>query len=109
VQWRASGITRHKPVVILLSDSEDWHKRDSCQALKDIMAHEASLPEAERLTVHVIGFGPSIDEAFIRKLADIGEGSHMSCQAATDFDRLNLVKAFSRIAAQPALKVSLRE
>lgn len=73
------------------------------------MEEEQNLPEAERLTVHVIGFGHGVDEMFIKQLADIGNGSHMTCSAAKDIDRLRLVKAFSRIAAHPALKVSLQE
>ena len=109
LQWRQSGVTHHKPVVILLTDSGDWEKSSSTSVLTSIMAQEQNLPEAERLTMHVIGFGPGVDEAFIKRLADIGNGSHMTCQAASDIDRLTLVKAFARIAAHPALKVSLRE
>lgn len=96
-------------MVILLTDSEDWYKASSTDVLRRIMQVEQNLPEAERLTVHVIGFGPGVDENFIRDLANIGNGSHLTLQAAKDMDRLCLVKAFARIAAQPALKVSLQD
>ena len=107
VQWRSQGSSNLKPVVILLTDSEDWVKKTSVNVLMKIMASEKALPEAERLTVHVIGFGPGVDERFIQQLASIGGGSHFTCHAARDMDRTNLVKAFSRIAARPADQVAL--
>lgn len=107
VQWRAGGTDNLKPVVILLTDSEDWVKASSVDVLQHIMEGEKQLPEAERLTVHVIGFGPGVDESFIQQLATIGCGSHFTCQAARDMDRTNLVKAFSRIAARPGDQVAL--
>eukprot|EP00892_Ulva_mutabilis_P011345 jgi/Ulvmu1/8583/UM045_0026.1 len=106
-QWRAQGTESLKPVAILLTDSEDWVKATSVDVLRWIMEAEAALPEAERLTVHVIGFGPGVDEGFIQQLAAIGRGSHFTCQAARDMDRTNLVRAFSRIASRPADQVAL--
>jgi hypothetical protein len=106
-QWRQAGVTLHKPVMILLTDSEDWVKTQSKKVLRQIMESEQKLDEAERLTVHVIGFGPDVDEGYIEALARIGNGSHLCCHAARDMDRLNLVQAFSTIAAHPAIKVSL--
>ena len=93
--------------MILLTDSGDAVKDSSAQVLQQIMTREQQLPEAERLTVHVIGFGPGVDERYIQQLASIGGGSHFTCQAARDMDRTNLVKAFSRIAARPADQVAL--
>lgn len=107
MQWRTGGTDNLKPVVILLTDSEDWVKASSVDVLQRIMEGEKQLPEAERLTVHVIGFGPGVDESFIQQLATIGCGSHFTCQAARDMDRTNLVKAFSRIAARPGDQVAL--
>lgn len=71
------------------------------------MLQEQRLPMAQRLTVHVIGFGPHVDGNFIKQLAIIGGGSHFTCQAAADMDRTNLIKAFSRIAARPSDKIAL--
>ena len=93
--------------MILLTDSGDAVKDSSAQVLQQIMAREQQLPEAERLTVHVIGFGPGVDKHYIQQLASIGGGSHFTCRAARDMDRTNLVKAFSRIAARPADQVAL--
>lgn len=75
--------------------------------LQDIMKTEQQYPEEQRLTLHVIGFGPGVDSSYIQELASIGCGSHFTCQAAMDIDRLNLVKAFSRIAAKPSAQVAL--
>jgi hypothetical protein len=107
VQWRNQSQSDHKPIIIMLSDSEDWYKSQSLQTLRSMMAAEQGLPEEERLTLHMIGFGPDVDLAFVEQLADIGNGSHLVCQTGSDMDRLDLVKAFGRLAAQPALKVSL--
>lgn len=107
MQWRIQGRGSHKPVVILLTDSEDFSRKESTALMRKIMAGEQSLPEAEQLAFHFIGFGPGVDEEYIRKLASIGNGSHMTCLAANDMDRVTLVKAFSRIAARPALQVAL--
>ena len=107
VQWRQGAQGNHKPVVILLTDSEDWHHSSSVQQLLNIMAAESQLPESEQLSVHVIGFGARVDVNFIEQLATIGNGSHLVCQTGGDMDRLDLVTAFSQLAAQPALKVSL--
>jgi putative aminopeptidase FrvX len=91
----------------MLTDSADWEKTHSLQVLRKIMESEQQLPEEERLTLHMIGFGVDVDTAFITALADIGNGSYLVCQTGSDMDRLDLVKAFSQLAAQPALKVSL--
>jgi hypothetical protein len=91
----------------MLTDSEDCGKQQSLDYMRQIMAAEASLPEAEQLTLHMIGFGPSVDHQFVEDLATIGNGSHLVCQTGGEVDRLDLVKAFSRLAAEPALKVSL--
>lgn len=107
MQWRQQGSSSLKPVAILLSDSGDHYKSSSEKVLRGIMQKEQQYPEAERLNVHVIGFGPGVDARFIQQLATIGCGSHFTCQAARDMDRLNLVKAFSRIAARPADQVAL--
>jgi hypothetical protein len=107
VQWRSSSQTDHKPVFIMLTDSGDWYKQQSLDQVRHIMAAEAHLPEAEQLTLHMIGFGPDVDEKFVEELATIGNGSHLVCQTGGEVDRLDLVKAFSRLAAEPALKVSL--
>jgi hypothetical protein len=107
VQWRPTSQSDHKPVFIMLTDSGDWCKQQSLAYMRQIMAAEASLPEAEQLTLHMIGFGPSVDHEFVEDLATIGNGSHLVCQTGGEVDRLDLVKAFSRLAAEPALKVSL--
>jgi hypothetical protein len=107
VQWRQQTQSDQKPVIILLTDSGDWHKDHSLQTLRQIMAAEQKYPEDERLTLHMIGFGSGVDLCFVEQLADIGNGSHLVCQTGSDVDRLDLVKAFGRLAAQPALKVSL--
>lgn len=107
VQWRAVAQRDHKPVIIMLTDSGDWHKDSSLQILRAIVAQEAALPEEQRLTLHMIGFGPDVDVRFVEQLADAGSGSHLVCQTGGDMDRLDLVKAFGQLAAQPALKVSL--
>ena len=91
----------------MLTDSGDWEKASSLHQLQSIMASETQLPEEEQLSLHMIGFGPDVDVQFIESLADCGNGSHMVCQTGGDVDRLELVKAFSQLAAQPALKVSL--
>jgi hypothetical protein len=109
VQWRLAEQRHHKPVAILLTYSGDWHRSSSNRVLRRIMRQEQTLPEGERLTVHVIGFGQSVDAEFIKQLADIGNGSHMTCHAAQDIDRRRLVHAFKRIAAHPALKVCLQD
>ena len=107
MQWRQTAQQDHKPVVIMLTDSGDWHKDSSLQTLRNIMQQESQLSEDERLTLHMIGFGPNVDLHFVEQLADIGNGSHLVCQTGGDVDRLDLVKAFGQLAAQPALKVSL--
>jgi hypothetical protein len=107
VQWRSQSQTDHKPVVILLTDSGDWYKQQSLNQMRNIMAAEACLPEPVQLTLHMIGFGPEVDENFVEELGTIGNGSHLVCQTGGEIDRLDLVKAFSRLAAEPALKVSL--
>ena len=93
----------------MLTDSGDWHKEASLQQLRHIMTAEQRLPEEERLALHMIGFGPAVDIHFVEQLADIGGGSHIVCQTGGEVDRLDLVKAFSRLAAKPALKVSLMQ
>ena len=93
--------------MIMLTDSGDWHKSSSLQTLQNIMAQEGQLPEDQRLTLHMIGFGSGVDLHFVEQLATLGNGSHLVCQTGGDMDRLDLVKAFGQLAAQPALKVSL--
>lgn len=77
------------------------------ETMQDIMRAERELPETERLTVHVIGFGPHVIHSYVEQLAALGGGSHMVCQGAHDTDRIHLIRAFTRIAAQPALQVAL--
>jgi hypothetical protein len=91
----------------MLTDSGDSVKQQSLDRMRQIMAAEANLPEAEQLTLHMIGFGPDVDEQFVEELANIGNGSHLVCHTGGEMDRLDLVRAFSRLAAEPALKVSL--
>ena len=107
MQWRQTAQQAHKPVIIMLTDSGDWDKQNSLQTLQQIMSQEAQLPDNERMTLHMIGFGPDVDRAFVQQLANIGNGSYLVCQTGGDVDRLDLVKAFGQLAAQPALKVSL--
>lgn len=107
MQWRAAAQRDHKPVVIMLTDSGDNYKSNSLQTFQAIMAQEAQLADEERLTLHMIGFGPAVDLQFVEQLANMGNGSHLVCQTGGDVDRLDLVKAFGQLAAQPALKVSL--
>jgi hypothetical protein len=91
----------------MLTDSGDHYKQQTITQLEQIMGAEAAYPEEERLTLHMIGFGPYVDIQFVEKLADIGNGSFISCQTGGDMDRLDLVKAFSHLASHPAVKVSL--
>jgi hypothetical protein len=107
MQWRQAAQRKHKPVVIMLTDSGDFDKEGSLQTMRSIMAQESQLPEDQRLTLHMIDFGPDVDVNFVERLASIGNGSHLVCQTGGDVDRLELVKAFGQLATQPALKVSL--
>lgn len=107
MQWRRTAHSTLKPVAIVLTDSGDCKKATGLATMREIMQKELQHPEAERLAVHVIGFGPQVDGNFIRDLAAIGGGSHFTCHAAIDMDRLKLVKAFTRIAARPADQVAL--
>ena len=111
LQWRRSTTAGtqhgHKPVIIMLTDSADRDKDQSIELVYNMMECEAQLPEEQRLTLHVIGIGPHVDLPFVEELAEMGNGSHLVCQTGGDMDRLELVKAFGHLAAQPALKVSL--
>jgi hypothetical protein len=93
----------------MLTDSGDNDVNATVPALTAIMQEEALLPAEEQLTVHMFGFGPDVHEAFIEQLANIGNGSHFTCQTGGDMDRVNLVRAFTRLASQPAVKVSLMQ
>lgn len=109
VQWHQDEIRHHKPMVILLTGSEDWYKGESTEVLREIMEAEQHLPEPERLTVHVIESGPGVDQPCIKEMAAMGNGSHMTLQAAKDMDRLSLVKAFAQIAAHGSVCLAKRK
>ena len=94
-------------MAILLTDAEEWEQGDAAHTLMDVMEQEEVLPEGERLIVHVIGFGRDVNQNFIAELAELGNGSHMTCRAAKDMDRLKLIHAFARIAAQPQVQIGL--
>jgi secreted protein with Ig-like and vWFA domain len=93
----------------MLTDSGDNYAHVTVPNLTAIMQEEAQLPTDEQLTVHMFGFGQGVNEAFIEQLANIGNGSHFTCQTGGDMDRVNLVRAFTRLASQPAVKVSLMQ
>ena len=104
MQWRASprGTRDLKPVFIMLTDAHDnkdtrtalknyYDKSSSADvddhyqampALKAMMHEEAALPEDEQVTLHMLGFGPHIDEKYIERLADLGKGSYLTCRCA---------------------------
>jgi hypothetical protein len=50
----------------LFTDSGDNQKQQGLAQMRQIMAAEANLPEAEQLTLHMIGIGPYVDEEFVR-------------------------------------------
>ena len=107
VQWRRGEETYHTPVAIVLTDAEEWEQGDAAAALRDVMEQEEALPEGDRLMVHVIGFGRDVNADFIEELAELENRSHVTCRAAKDMDRLRLVHAFARIAAQPQVQIGL--
>jgi hypothetical protein len=79
----------------------------SLSTLNRIMREEESLLEQQRLTLHMIGIGPDVRHEFVQRMASIGNGSFLNCPTSCDLDRLVLVQAFSRLAAQPATRISL--
>lgn len=100
MQWRHSpGASKAlKPVFIMLTDAHDNQdtrsilgKTNPCDdhyqavpALKAMMHEEAALPEDEQVTLHMLGFGPHIDEKYIERLATLGNGSFLTCRCGSD-------------------------
>lgn len=64
-------------IFIMLSDSADGSKGSTATVLTAIMQEEAQLPTEEQLTLHILGFGPGLDQHFIEQLANIGNGSFL--------------------------------
>lgn len=98
MQWRSSpsASKTHKPVFIMLTDAHDnkdtrsiydeRHGRtdddhyQAIPALKAMMQEEAALPEDEQVTLHMLGFGPHVDAKYIERLANLGNGSFLTCR-----------------------------
>ena len=90
-----------RPVFILLTDSGDC-AGGTMSALQQIMALEGAAAGGHApLTVHLLGFGGTVNEDYIRRLASVGRGTFHVCRQAADIGRLDLVSAFSALAERP--------
>lgn len=113
MQWRTSpGASEAlKPVFIMLTDAHDnkdartvfdkarpdGDHYQAVPALKAMMAEEAALPEDQQVTLHMLGFGPHIDEKYIERLANLGNGSYLTCRCERATSRERAVLLLRRI------------
>lgn len=97
-----------RPVIVLLTDSDDWHKAHSLLKLQQALETQRRTASEEQVPqVHVIGYGRNVDERFLQQLADAGNGSYVACRqpesvdTSADVARLQLVSAFEQLADRP--------